>query len=382
MRLKRIFSVLILLAVVLSFQKSEENIRRFNQPELFEKIDTIVRHQVNFNDTILGNTLLEFKDNTGLPLMYSREILTGVCIDGKCRLVKISLFWHITGRYLGFELPNKEFLSKTEHKPFAPDEYDRLHELLANSLSPLAQYSLDELVPKKDSTANDVDAVSTATIAAVLDHIVEGAVYTTYTLWHIVYGTTQNEIETLTRKNLMPQLILRLFKSEVLKDKIWALNHISEETEITPEIREKIFEFIQDEDVYLTERALNALKPELLAVKQIQNQLADIFGETGYLQKRLILKRLEEAPVIHPETAEKLASEMHNLRGALVRTTIQLFEKHDIENKKVIDEITGLLENENRFIASHAVQFLEQLENPDKKTQRKLSKYKKKYNLN
>jgi hypothetical protein len=382
MRLKRIFAALILLPIVLSFQKSEENIRRFNQPELFENVGTIVRHQINFNDTIPGNTLLEFKDNTGLPLMYSREILTGVCIDGKCRLVKINLFWHITGRYMGFELPHKEFLSKTEHKPFTPDEYDRLHELLANSLSPLAQYTLDELVPKKDSIKNDVDAVSTATIAAVLDHIVEGAVYTTYTLWHIVYGTTQEEIENLTNKNLNPQLILRLFESEVLNDKIWALNHISEETEITPEIRGKIFEFIQDEDVYLTERALNALKPELLAEKQIQNQLAEIFGKTGFLQKRLILKRLEQAPVIHFEPAEKLASEMQNLRGALVRTIIQLFEKHDIENKKVINEVTELLQNENRFIASQAVHFLEQLEDPDKKTQRKLSKYKKKYNLN
>jgi len=382
MRLKRIFSVLILLAVVLSFQKSEENIRRFNQPELFEKVDTIVRHQVNFNDTIPGNSLLEFKDNTGLPLIYSREILTGVCIDGKCRLVKINLFWHVTGRYMGFELPQKEFLSKTEHKPFAPDEYDRLHELLTNSLSPLAQYSLDELVPKKDSTENNVDAVSTATIAAVLDHIVEGAVYTTYTLWHIVYGTTQHEIEKLTSKNLTPQLVLRLFEREVLEDKIWALNHISEETEITPEIRGKIFEFIQDEDVYLAERALNALKPELLAENQIQHQLVDIFGESGYLQKRLILKRLEQAPAIHSEPAEKLAAEMQNLRGALVRTIIQLFEKHDIENKKVINEVTGLLQNENRFIASQAVQFLEQLEDPDKRTQRKLVKYKEKYNLN
>lgn len=382
MSLKRIFSLLLLIVVVLSFQKSEENIRRFNQPELFEKVQKVTLHKIEFNDTIPGNTLLEYSDKMGVPLMYSREILTGVCIDGKCRLVKINLFWHVSGRYLGFELPQKEFLSKTEHEPFAPAEYDRLHALLDNSLSPLAQYSLDELVPEKDSAKNEVDAVSTATIAAVLDHIVEGAVYTTYTLWHIVYGETKREIENLTNKNLTPKLVLRLLESEVLEDNIWTLNHISEKTEITPGIRNKIFEFIGGEDVYLTERALNALKPATLSDKEIQEQLTEGFSEAGYLQKRLILKRLEQAPVIHPETAEKLAGEMKNLRGALVKTAIGLFEKHDIENKKVINEIAGLLQNENRFIANQAAQYLEQLNTPDKKTQRELDKYKKKYNLN
>lgn len=382
MSLKQIFSTLLFLVVILSFQKSEENIHRFNNPELVEKAKKVIQHQIEFNDTIPGNILLEYTGNEGLPLMYSREILTGVCIDGKCRLVKINLFWHVTGRYLGFELSGNEFLSKTEHKHFTPDEYDQLHELLANSLSPLAQYSLEELVPAKDSTANKVDAVSAATIAAVLDHIVEGAVYTTYTLWHIVYGTTQKEIEKLTAENLTPLLTLRLLNNEVLKDKIWALNHISEETKITAEIREKIFKFIGGEDVYLAERALNALKPETLEDKAIQVQLAEVFSVAGYLQKRLILKQLEQAPFIHAETAEKLAGEIKNLRGALIKTAIGLFEKHDIENKKVISEISDLLQNKNRFIASQAVQFLEQLENPDKKIQRKLDKHKKKYNLN
>lgn len=379
--MKRIILSLLFLTVFLSFHPGDKNIQRFNQPELFNKVEKITPHHVNFNDTIPGNTLYEYQDSSEIPLMYSREILTGVCIDGKCRMVRINLFWYVTGRYLGFELPNKEFLSKTEHKPFTPEEYDRLHELLANSLSPLAQYSLEELA-LKDSSATNVDAVSTATIAAVLNHIVEGAVFTTYTLWHIVYGTTQHEIENLTSKNLTPQLTLQLLTNEALVDKIWALNHISEETEITPLIENKILELIKGKDVYLAERALNALKHELLAENHIQHQLVSIFSETSYLQKRLILKRLEQAPVIHSEPAGKLAAEMQNLRGALVRTAIQLFEKHDIKNKKVIDEVTGLLENENRFIASQAIHFLEQLKDPDKRTQRKLVKYKKKYNLN
>ncbi len=70
------------------------------------------------------------------------------------------------------------------------------------------------------------------------------------------------------------------------------------------------------------------------------------------------------------------------MSGVLVKSAIQLLDKHDIENKPVIEEVTGLLKNENRYIANQAVQYLEKLDEPDKKTQRKLDKYKKKYNLN
>ena len=367
--------------ILLSLQDEKKDITRFNQSDLFFQTAEIVPHIVDFQDTIANDTLFEYRNKEGQPLMYSRKILTGVCIEGKCRLVRINLFWHVTGRYLGFELPGGEFLSKTEHHPFKPQEYDRLHFLLADPQSALSQYSLDELVPKQDTAQNGVDAVSTATLAAVLDYIVEGAVYTTYTLWHIIHGPTQREIELLTTKNLSAPLILRILKSESLNDQVWALNHITAETEITEDIQKEFFGFISGDDVYLVERALAAIPEKLLSDIEIQSKLADIFNETSFLKKRLILQRLKEAPVLHSGAVIRLTEHLESLSGTLVKSLMELLMQFDIENKTIVADVQPLLENKNRYIANQAFKFLDSLENPDRKTERKIEKFKEQNNF-
>ncbi|MFW6310196.1 MAG: hypothetical protein ACOC1D_03765 [Prolixibacteraceae bacterium] len=368
-----LFSVI----VVLSFQDEKKDITRFNQSKLFSQTAEIVPHIVDFQDTIPNDTLFEYRDKNHLPLMYSRKILTGVCIDGKCRLVRTNLFWHVTGRYLGFELPGGEFFSKTEHHPFKPSEYDRLHVLLADPQSALSQYTLDELVPNKDTT-KEVDAVSTATIADVLDYIVEGAVFTTYTLWHIAHGTTRREIELITTKKLTPELILRLLSSETIHDQVWALNQITDEIEINDSLQNKIFRFIGGNDVYLVERALSALPSHILSEPETQFRLAEIFKTTGFLKKRLILQRMHEAHSLNIGALAEFTSELNTLSGTLVKSMIELLIHFDIQNKNIIAEVQPLLKNENRYIANQALKYLESLDNPDRKTARTIEKFKRK----
>jgi len=367
--------------IVFSFQKKKEKIIRLNEPVIFEKTAEIVPHYIEFNDTIPSDTLYEYIDENDIPIMYSRKILTGVCIEGKCRLVNINLYWHITGRYLGFELPEGEFLSKTEHHPFKKEEYDRLHALLTDPQSALSQYSIEELVPQKDTTKNKVDAVSTATIAAVLDYIVKGAVYTTYTLWHIIYGPTQREVELMTTKNLTGPLIVQLFNSESLTDQVWALNHITDKIEITPRLQNKIFKYISGEDIYLAERALNALPDTLLSNEKMQLKLAEIFEKSDFLKKRLILQSMKNSTVFHDVAIEQLCNELSNLNGTLVKDLVELLVLFKVDEKQVVEKIQPLLKDENRYIATQALKYLESLDNPDKKTERRIEKYRRKNNL-
>src|SRR3546814_5039171 len=63
----------------------------------------------------------------GFPVAYYRKINTDVCFDGKCRMLKVSLYWNVTGRFLGIELPPGEFLSKSDHEPFTLSEYYRMN---------------------------------------------------------------------------------------------------------------------------------------------------------------------------------------------------------------------------------------------------------------
>lgn len=361
-----------------SFQNDKETIKRFNNPEIIKNAIRSIPHIINFKDTIPNDTLLEFVGQNDEPLYYSRKILTGVCINGECRLVQIDLFWNITGRYLGFRMPAGEFLSRTKHKPFSPEDYDRLHELLSDPLSPLAHYSIDELVPPIDSNKTKVDAVSTATIKAVLNYIVKGAVYTTYTLWHIVYGQTEREIENLTAQQLTPELALKLLESKNIDDQVWALNHIPGKVEINGQLLQKIMDFISGNDVYLAERSLNVLQPEILANDSIQQQLANIYSRSEFMQQRLILEKLHDAPALKPVLLQKLSGDLSNANGILVKKMMSLFISKKINDKFITEEVGKLLKNENRYIAKQALIYLESINDIDKKTARSIEKYKKK----
>jgi len=346
-----------------------------NVPSVSGEIDNITSQVVDFKDTIPGNTLLVYSDINNYPVKYSRKIVVGVCVASECRMVKIELFWNITGRYLGFELPAGEFLSKTEHNPFNEVEYDRLHSLLADPLSALANYSLNELVPVTDSSKIYIDAVSSATISAVLDYIVEGAVYTTYTLWHIVYGATKREIEKLTTTKLNSKLVLKILKSNNIDDEIWVLNHISNSVKITPELQNKLMEIISGSDIYLAERSLNAFKHNTLT-DSVQFELINIFNNTGFLLKRLIIGKLKQASELSSEVATIFSSQIKTMNGTLVKSTLELFKLNNVNSEKVIMQIAELLKNENRYIAKQAFDYLNGIDNMNKKTLKKVEKYK------
>ena len=375
----KFWQILFLSVCIFSFQNKEKSISRINEPELFAAAKHKIPHLINFQDTIPNDTLFEFVDKNNQPLYYSRKILSGVCVSGECRLVNIHLFWTITGRYLGFEMPPGEFLSRAKHKPFFPDDYDRLNTLLGDPLSPLAHYSINDLVPPVDSSKAKVDAVTSATIAAVLDYIVKGAVYTTYTLWHIVYGQTKREVEHITAQRLTPQLTMQLLNSKNVDDQVWALNHIPGKIEIDQKLLNKIMENIAGKDVYLAERSLNVLPPEILNNENVQEQLGDIFAHSGFLQQRLILEKLKAAPSLHPVLLHQLSGELDETNGILIKLMMELFIKKKVNDNTVVADARQLLKHDNRYIANQALKYLETLDNTDRKTERSIEKFKRKH---
>ncbi len=308
--------------------------------------------------------------------MYSRKIPTAVCIDNECRPVNIELFWNNTGRYLGYKLPEGEFLSKTKHTPFTAKEYDRLDTLLKDPLSALAHYSINELVKEKDTAKTGVDAVSSATIAAVMDYIVPGAVYTSYTLWHIVYGETKREIELRTSEKLTSKEVVKFLNTDVLEDKVWALNHIPQNMPISHLLLEELLQLVSQNDIYLAERALHVIRPGELT-KEIQLQLIQNFQNSDDLQQKLIAEKLKQAPVLEKETTELLTNELNKFNTQLIKEVLELLQYQKIENNNVNNNVALLLENNNRYIANLAFKFLESRQTLDKKTTKKIDKYQK-----
>lgn len=362
------------------FQTEKQDIERMESTIFEGEVFKTLAYPMEFRDTIPNDTLFADINKAGVPLKYWRKITTEVCIDGECRFVQIDLFWNITGRYLGFRLPNGEFLSKTEHDPFNDEEYDRLHNLLSDPNSALANYSLKELVIEPDSSLKGVDAVSSATLTAVLDYIVEGAVYTTYTLWHIAHGSTKLAIEKLTTKNLNADLTFQILEKGDIRDKVWVLNHIPKTMEFSAPLNAELLHLISGNDIYLAERALNAIKPDQLT-EQIQSKLTAVFYSSGFLQKRLILLKLKEAPQLNMKIIPSLTSDLNSLNGALIKALFELFKIHSVDEEALSKQISYLLKNDNPYIANQAFNYLDSNSNLDKKTQNDLNKYKKRMQL-
>ncbi len=365
--------------LVLSGYYSSDSIRYAHAPTLSLPVDSTLYFIVDFKDDISNDTLVQTRSQEGYPISYSRSIRTGVCFDNKCRPLDITLRWNLTGRYLGFELPEKEFLSKYDHDPFSEAEYQRLHAILTDSLSPLANFHYNEIVPKADSTYEKVDAVSGATSASVLEHVVEGAAFTTYKLWHLVYGPARQQVEALTSRALTPELIQLVLNSTHPSDKIWALNHIDGYVKPTPALQKVVVSFISDQDYNLTERALNSINSNDLQSGALQSILVQKIFETKYSTQKLLLTKLKAVPKLHKEAYSLLNQNLTKLNGQLIAEILQLFIQYQISDVETYRSVSALLASPNAFVSGKAYAFLTRADPQDVVVKERLTVYEEKH---
>src|SRR5690606_19314702 len=94
------FLISMILVVGISYGQNKEKTRYFVQPtvplEAFTQKPFIIEVENEQTDT-----LFQVLSKDGIPVSYYRKIITEVCFDDKCRLLKANIFWNITGRYLG-----------------------------------------------------------------------------------------------------------------------------------------------------------------------------------------------------------------------------------------------------------------------------------------
>ncbi|GAB3970351.1 hypothetical protein GCM10028806_18280 [Spirosoma terrae] len=365
-----------ILFILASAYDSAGQIRYFRTPTLPLKTDTTLAFLAVAEDSIANDTLFQMRSKEGFPVAYFRKIRTSVCFDNKCRLLKVTLFWNPTGRYLGYDLVKGEFLSKAEHKPFTLAEYERMSDVLADQFSPLATLAYAEIAPPKKpiSKEEEVDGVSSATAKNVLDYVVEGAAYTTYKMWHVVYGPTQASVVALTEKSLSPEYVLALLESPDGSDKIWALNHSQGFVTSTPALQQKLVTFINGTNYNLTERAINALDTGPNSATW-QAMLADNLTTKSYALQKLIVNKLKRVTSLDAQAKKSLAEGLKSPNSELVSTILDVFRQHNVADTETCRPIADLLISQNQFIAQKAFAYLEKLDLSDADIKAKLAQY-------
>ncbi len=349
--------LVVFIAILVPFQEGD-NIRYF-QPSTAPINDSTTTVTESIYDSLSAEDILQVSTVDGIPLYYYVELNTGVCFDNKCRPLSISIFWNITGRYLGFELLDGEFLSKYDHEPFTPAEYERLHELLANPFLPLGDYSFDELVSKPDTNSIPIDGVSGATNQEVLDYVVDGAAYTTHKLWKFIYGPIQQQVISLTEKQLDASLFEIIIKSPDQSDRTWALERIGLLLNLNDSIIDTCIDIILEGEYFQAYIILKSLSSDHLRSETLQVNLFNLIGKVDASIENLIIDKLTSAPYLSHKVIERSTSTLKSLSGPQLVSLLKLYKKHQVSNPDICSQLRSLADNKNSYVKNQLLDFVE-----------------------
>ncbi len=180
-------------------------------------------------DSVFLNPVYFCEDTIG-EFYYNASIKTTVCNDTLCQLVLLKIYWDLAGNYCRFDTLDGRPLTKNDHIPFTASDYDMLHKTLSDETSILGDKTKDELLDKtRNRYSEKIDGVTGATALEIKSAVVDGALYSTYTLWHLVNGTIKQHIREHTLSRYDVDLEQQLLKSKNPKTIIFGLKNLDKD---------------------------------------------------------------------------------------------------------------------------------------------------------
>lgn len=343
--------------ILFSFQDGDDI--RYFQLSTVPIVDSLATSTISIYDSIPEQEIFQVKAASGTPLYYYIELHTGVCFDNKCRPLSILVFWNITGRYLGFELLDGEFLSKYDHEPFKPFEYERLNKLLADPFLPLGEYTFEELVKIPDTINASIDGVSGATSHDVLDYVVEGAAYTTYKLWNVVYGPIQQTVISLTEAQMNSMLFSKILQSPDPSDRTWALERISLIPELDDLLIDSFIDIILDGEYFQAYLLLRSITLDQLKSEMLQVKLFNVIRKTDYNLENLIFQELMSAPYLSKEVIDASIPMLKSISGPQLINLLKLYKHHQVNDPNLCRALREVVGSQNNYVRNQILNFLE-----------------------
>ncbi|MGK6350124.1 hypothetical protein [Parapedobacter sp. DT-150] len=236
------------------------------------------------------------RDSAGIPEYYHAYIFTPVCDDDICKPVYINLYWDLLGNYVRYAIPPEEPLTKMDHAEFHPAEYEKLHQILADPKSLLNDYKMEELVESTTRTVpGEVDAVTGATTKSLQAVVIPGALYTCYTLWHIVHGSVVDTIANITDSIMDTQLLSHFLTSKNHHYQYYALDRVVDaEGKVETAYEQKVVDLIRSPNVFLATHVLKRLSSGYFSDAEGQYWLWETFQTGSYRLKLGVLEKLNQ----------------------------------------------------------------------------------------
>lgn len=331
-------------------------------------------YTVTINDTT-EYTLQLALDEAGQPLYYFSNLFTPVCLTGECKPVYINFYWDLLGNYTRFDFPKGAVLTRMDHKAFKPEDYEKLQDILANTHSLLKDVSMEDLVGKgTENLADSVDAKAGATLKTVKNEVIDGAVYTCYTLWHIAHGKVVTEMQQITETFKTNALLHRFLTDNNHHYQYWAMERVvNSEGVVIPDFQSDMQKVIRGKNIFTARFALQKINTAFFADGTRQQWLWETYQSAGYPLQLVILKKMATLPLTNTmtELAAQQVGKANQEQGNLLLKALAAQPKL---SEQTLLALAGQLTNEN--CAAEVYRLLEACRPKNRTVQQKMTHYK------
>lgn len=319
-------------------------------------------------------------DKAGRPQYFFRNIFTPVCNTGECKPVYINFYWDLLGNYTRFEMPAGEVLTKTDHRDFKPEEYQKLQEILSRETSIFSELKMEDLVVKGTEKISDsVDIRTGATLKTIKNEVIEGAVYTCYTLWHLAHGKAAEEMKKITESYAGPALLHTFLRSNNHHYQYWAMEKImDEEGRVKKGYEDDVAAVIRGNNIFTARFALQKVNTDYFTPAR-QLWLWDTYNAAAYPLQMAILKKMGGLGV-GEALAVKIAAAVTAGNRQQFEAKLALLMAPGKVSGKVQRELAAQLESAEPSMAADMYAALKKMNSTDKNVQQKMLLYEKQTN--
>lgn len=337
---------------------------------------TIREFTITENDTT-SYVLKLALDESGQPLYFFRNVFTPVCLTGECKPVYINFYWDLLGNYNRFDFPPGQVLTKMDHKEFQPADYDKLQAILSKPNSLLKEVSMDDLVGKgTENLADSVDAKAGATLKTVKNEVIDGAVYTCYTLWHIAHGKVVGEMEKITESYRSDALLHRFLTGNNHHYQYWAMDRVIDQTGTVSEaFHPDMLGIIRGKNLFTARYALQKISNRYFADSPQQLWLWEAYQTAGYPLQIAILKKLATIP-FQDALAERISQQLVNTNKEQFTLMLNLLAAQPKLPTKALQHLASQLDNPNQAYTADIYRILTTARSSSKEVSAKMQAYK------
>lgn len=318
-------------------------------------------------------------DSADMPAYFFRNVFTPVCYTDVCKPVYINLYWDLLGNYIRYDLPPHEILTKADHKEFSPEDYDQLHQILSNPNSLLKELTIYELADSSTHNLSDsVDAVSGATPKTIKNEVIAGAVYTCFTIWHIVNGQVMTEIKKITDQHCNDERLHQFLRSDNYHYQYWAIDKvIGKDDRIDTPFLPDILKVARGKNIFTARYALQKIPTGYFSpADTLQDWIWSMYKNSSYPLQIAVLEKLKTIP-FSDRLAQAIARGLADSNAEQFSLMLELLTTQKNLSESVVLNLSQYLEDPNQDHATEVYHALVKLPVKDQAIRKKIKQFKK-----